>query len=52
MDADRYLVWLRKDEQQALETRYTKARMLWQFFGFLILRYQRDASWHSQPTSE
>lgn len=41
-DADRYLVYLRKDRRQAKTTVQGKAGALAQFFDFLIVRYQGD----------
>ena len=41
-DADRYLVWLRRDHQLAKSTVHRKAFTLAQFFDFLITRYQGD----------
>ena len=41
-DADRYLVYLRKDRGQAKTTVQGKAGALAQFFDFLIVRYQGD----------
>jgi site-specific recombinase XerD len=41
-DADRYLVYLRKERGQAKSTVQGKAGALAQFFDFLIVRYQGD----------
>lgn len=41
-DADRFLVWLRRDRRQAKSTVQSKAWALSQFFEFLIARYQGD----------
>lgn len=41
-DADRYLVWLRRDRGQAATTVQGKAWTLAQFYDFLISRYQGD----------
>ena len=41
-DADRFLVWLRRDRRQAKSTVQGKAWALSQFFEFAIARYQAD----------
>jgi site-specific recombinase XerD len=41
-DADRYLLWLRRDRSQARSTIRGKACVLGRFFDFLIFRYQGD----------
>jgi site-specific recombinase XerD len=41
-DADRYLVWLRKERRQAGNTLFGKALALREFFDFLLIRYQGD----------
>lgn len=41
-DADRYLLWLRRDRRQATSTVQGKAWVIGKFFDFLIFRYQGD----------
>jgi site-specific recombinase XerD len=41
-DADRYLVWLRRDRVQAKSTVQAKAWTLGRFFAFVLARYQGD----------
>ena len=41
-DADRFLVWLRRERRQAKSTVQGKAWALSQFFEFVIARYQGD----------
>lgn len=41
-DADRYLVWLRKDRRLAKSTVQGRASAIGRFFEFLIARYQGD----------
>lgn len=41
-DADRFLLWLRRDRRQAKQTVQQKAVALAQFFEFVIARYQGD----------
>ena len=41
-DADRYLLWLRRERRQAKSTVQGKAAMLSRFFEFIISRYQGD----------
>ncbi|GAB3454458.1 hypothetical protein GCM10027436_55870 [Actinophytocola sediminis] len=41
-DADGYLLWLRGNQKQALNTVFSKSTALRQFFEFLIARHQGD----------
>lgn len=41
-DADRYLVWLRRDRQLSIGTIAYRAALLSQFYDFLLVRYQGD----------
>ena len=41
-DADRYLVWLRRDRAQAISTVQLKAWTVGRFFAFVEARYQAD----------
>ena len=41
-DADRYLVWLRRDRQLSIGTIAYRAALLSQFYEFLLVRYQGD----------
>jgi site-specific recombinase XerD len=41
-DADRFLVWLRRERRQATSTVQSKAWTIAQFFEFVIVRYQGD----------
>lgn len=41
-DADRYLLWLRANKKQPMNTVFSKSTTLRQFFEFLIARHQGD----------